>query len=314
MDKIIIIFLIIIGLSSCGGENSAGNLQKTCDSLSEQLNICKEENEMIENLSTRYKEHLRRYGQIQDSITEKEKKIDSLRTVISQRGTASETENKMLNQLLNQIENFVKDNQDLAQELEKTNYKNSSFKQIVNILLNSSASKQKELNYITMQMEELQNQVNGLNINNEYLTNRINTLEQENSNMKKNSQKLSFSNIKINLPKNLTGAERKAKNIDSIMFSFNINKNDYAPRKNINIYIRMADENGNIVYNSENNVFKFNGKNIAYTTKTQTNYNGEKKHVELSWTKQNNPLHSGTYSVSFFVDNYEVTTESLYIK
>lgn len=313
MKKIIIYFIIILNFIGCNIE-SKDNLQLLCDSLKEQLAACKENNEMVENLSNRYKSHLTRFGQIQDSITKREKAIDSLKDVIAQRGSASQIENKILNQMLEQIDEFIQQNQEIAEEMGNIGYKNSHFKQVINILLNSSASKQKELNYLKKQMSELQEEVNGLHLNNEILKERVDYLEKENKGIKKHNSRLTLSNIKIEIPKNLAGIERKAKNIDSIIFSFNINANDYAKHKNIEIFARMTDKQGNVIYNSPDNIFDFNGKELAYTATTNADYNGKKTPIRFKWIKRGNQLQQGNYIVTFFIDNYEVATESFSIK
>ncbi|MCQ2974435.1 MAG: hypothetical protein MJ211_06440 [Bacteroidales bacterium] len=252
---------------------------------------------MIEN----YDNSISKFGNIQDSIKARELAIDSLRSVIKYKGYTTKDQSAQLNKLINQIRSFISQNQEIATKFQNSGYKSASAQQLVNMMLNTIEAKQKELVQLQEQVNQLSQKVSNLQEQNAELTNTISQKNEELTQIQNDASKLTLSNVKVTLPD-----VKKAKKINSIQFDYSINENKYAKEKSVTIYIRVYDENGNVLNNSESGLFNYQGNSIAYTTKSKVSYNGQKVSETVIWNTDGVILTPGKYLVSFFVNGAEI--------
>jgi len=99
----------------------------------------------------------------------------------------------------------------------------------------------------------------------------------------------------------------KAKRVKKIRTCFLLSENNIAEKGVKTIYLRIASPTGKILFNKKekNNMFIFEGEEIAYTLKQEINY--ENKSMDLCFYWDNiGELQKGMYYIDIFVDDYQI--------
>jgi len=65
--------------------------------------------------------------------------------------------------------------------------------------------------------------------------------------------------------------------------------------------------------NKESGMFKYQGKDIAYSSKRKVNYKGETMNVCIYWTAEDRQA-TGKYTINIFVDGYDIGETSFVLK
>lgn len=95
--------------------------------------------------------------------------------------------------------------------------------------------------------------------------------------------------------------------LDKIKVCFTIDENIIAPRGEKWVYIRIAKPDKYVLHESENDLFYFEGKEIAYSAKRMVNYQGDLTDMCIYWKKNEN-LIPGLYYVDVFADGVLIGT------
>lgn len=95
--------------------------------------------------------------------------------------------------------------------------------------------------------------------------------------------------------------------LDKVKVCFTIDENVIAPRGEKWVYIRIAKPDKYILHESDNDLFTFEGKEIAYSAKRIVNYQGELTNMCIYWKKNEN-LIPGLYYVDVFADGSLIGT------
>jgi len=95
--------------------------------------------------------------------------------------------------------------------------------------------------------------------------------------------------------------------LDKIKVCFTIDENVIAPRGEKWVYIRIAKPDKYVLHESENDLFTFEGKEIAYSAKRIVNYQGDVTDMCIYW-KKNETLIPGLYYVDVFADGALIGT------
>ena len=297
MNKFFCLLIVVSAIytatfCSCGSEAADNQI----DSLNAILDEYVKRDSMQSNLLISYDKHLSQFGNIQDSIEHFQKSIDSLKVVIRKNGKATGAQNKELQAYINQIRSYISQNEELAQELQESGYKNASMTKLVKLMFASIEDKQTQLKQTQNEISELKTKVHGLET-------KVSDLTQENTELTTtvsdltNKVSIITGSIKVIQPK-----ERKAKKIQSLNIVCRLKANPDAPKGAINIYFRITDEGGNLLQNPEGD-FEYGGKQIAYTVKTTVDYQGSEISKNVTWNKTTQNLSAGKYTVDFFIEN-----------
>ncbi|MBQ5404576.1 MAG: hypothetical protein IIU11_09465 [Bacteroidales bacterium] len=297
MNKFFCLLIVVSAIytatfCSCGSETTDNQI----DSLNAILDEYVKRDSMQSSLLISYDKHLSQFGNIQDSIEHFQKSIDSLKVVIRKNGKATGAQNKELQAYINQIRSYISQNEELAQELQESGYKNASMTKLVKLMFASIEDKQTQLKQTQNEILELKTKVHGLET-------KVNDLTQENTELTTtvsdltNKVSIITGSIKVIQPK-----ERKAKKIQSLNIVCRLKANPDAPKGAINIYFRITDEGGNLLQNPEGD-FEYGGKQIAYTVKTTVDYQGSEISKNVTWNKTTQNLSAGKYTVDFFIEN-----------
>jgi hypothetical protein len=105
---------------------------------------------------------------------------------------------------------------------------------------------------------------------------------------------------------------KSLKRITNIEICFQVLRNITAERGYKTIYIRIADENGEVLTTS-GNTFAFEGKDLLYSAKKEIEYNGENTPVCMYY-KVIEPLQTGSYSIAIFADGNLIGTTGIVLK
>ena len=108
--------------------------------------------------------------------------------------------------------------------------------------------------------------------------------------------------------------EKRAKRVEKIKACFTIGANDLAKPGERDIYIRVANKNGDVYPKGgdSTNVFVFEGKELAYSGKRTLNYQNQPAEVCVYFQKDN--LEPGTYTVDIFADGVKIADSAIILE
>lgn len=89
--------------------------------------------------------------------------------------------------------------------------------------------------------------------------------------------------------------------IANLQFSYTIAKNITAPTGNKTLYLRITRPDNEVLTKNSSNVFQFENKKIAYSSKKDIEYTGDAQNGSIYW-KVEEILPKGTYRADFFTD------------
>jgi predicted nucleic acid-binding Zn-ribbon protein len=113
---------------------------------------------------------------------------------------------------------------------------------------------------------------------------------------------------------NIRGKEtNKVSNLDKIKVCFTIDENIIASKGNKIVYLRIAKPDKYVLKESEYDLFEFEGKEIAYTSKREINYKGDQADICIYWKKAEELL-PGLYYVDVFTDGKRIGTMAFSLK
>lgn len=109
---------------------------------------------------------------------------------------------------------------------------------------------------------------------------------------------------------------KKAKKVDKFQVCFTLGENAIAKPGNKDVYIRIARPDDLVLISSEDNLFTFEGKEIAYTSKREVEYDNKEKEMCIYFQNSLNQegLIPGNYAVDIFVDGKQIGTADFHLK
>ena len=218
-----------------------------------------------------------------------------------------EIRNDSLQDLLSREQQRV---QDLLEELRQTKASNAR----------KIAELKKELATVRAVMKDYVRQIDSLNATNARLTEENQQVRRENQQVKAQNTQLSTANAQ--LTETVTRASmlemssctlttlnkndhktRMASNIRKLQFDFVIAKNITCRPGLKELYARVMDPEGNLLGESEENLFPFENEQIAYTLRQEIEYSGEAyEGTCFCLLAENENVQKGFYTVDFFCD------------
>lgn len=107
---------------------------------------------------------------------------------------------------------------------------------------------------------------------------------------------------------------KKASRVAKIQVSFTIAKNISAPVGEKTIYMRVSDPTGQLLTDSETNKFRFEGKDIGYSSQKTIEYGGEEIQESLFYSTLEGGLQAGKYDIDLFADGNNIGSIALVLK
>lgn len=175
-------------------------------------------------------------------------------------------------------------------------------------------------------------QIDSLNQKNQRLMEENSTVKQEVTEVKTQNQALEEEKKKLEQTVTLaatleavslkaTGTNKKGKEqtraskIELIKVDFTLAKNLTAKRGAKNIYLRVQRPDQLLLTKSDQDLFKFEGLNIPYSSMREVEYEGMDLPVSIYWDNTGeSPFIPGQYTIDIFADGSNVGTTSLEVK
>jgi hypothetical protein len=127
---------------------------------------------------------------------------------------------------------------------------------------------------------------------------------------------LKAENIKVSVlnskGKELEKDEFKAKTIDKLKVSFNLGENKVARRNQKDIYLRVVEPNGAVLFTGDK-FFTAEGKEIPYTDKKSINFDNTKQPVIFLYMK-GSPYKTGKYTIELFAETSKIGETNFVVK
>ena len=101
--------------------------------------------------------------------------------------------------------------------------------------------------------------------------------------------------------------------LDKIKVCFTLDENNIADTGDKWVFIRIAKPDKYVITESDYNLFDFEGKQIAYTSKRLVKYTGKRVDMCIYW-KKNEELKSGLYYVDIFTGSKKIGTLAFNLK
>lgn len=99
--------------------------------------------------------------------------------------------------------------------------------------------------------------------------------------------------------------QKKIKKMEILSINFTLSKNITTEPGIKTIYIRIMKPDGSVLVKSMNNVFPYENKEIAYSSKREVEYDGEEQNVDIYWNIEEF-LPGGIYKVDIFADGNRI--------
>jgi len=161
---------------------------------------------------------------------------------------------------------------------------------------------------------ELKTEKNQLNVQ---LREAKATQTELNEKVQKASQ-LEAENIKV-IAVNNRGKERegefRSRQVDHLKIDFNIAKNDVAPIEGKEIFIRIVDENDNVIFDvaKGSGTFMLNGEETFYTAKQEILFDNSQQQLSFIYNK-GSEYESGVYDLEIYTDGYLMGNKPFRVK
>ncbi len=124
---------------------------------------------------------------------------------------------------------------------------------------------------------------------------------------------LSAGNI-VALALNNRGSETvRARKMQKIKTTFYLSENAVTKKGSKNIYIRIAGPDGKIIMSRESGMFTYQGREIAFSSQRNVNYQGKKQEVIIFWTAEEEQA-IGNYIIDIFADGSNIGESILKLK
>lgn len=219
--------------------------------------------------------------------------------------------------LLNQLTQERNKVEELMKELKNT--KASSAKRIAE-LTREIASLRKILRSYVVQIDSLHTlnerlQAENQDVRQQYqrATNEAQQLANERTVLNERVQlaaKLDATNIVIQAIDKRGKRARSIERTEHILISFKVAKNVTASVGQKVFYTRIMRPDDEVMVKKGSGTFTFEGKQIAYSTRKEIEYNGEETSVQMYWPVEES-LQSGVYRVMIFADGNLIGSGSL---
>ena len=129
----------------------------------------------------------------------------------------------------------------------------------------------------------------------------------------KKASVLSTTGIVVTALNNRGSETIRARKAEKIKTCFSINENLVSKKGNKNIYIRIAGPDNRIVMSRESGMFIYQGREIAFSSKRNVNYQGKKVEVCIFWTAEEEQS-VGNYTINIFADGCNIGEKIINLK
>ena len=248
--------------------------------------------------------------QLEESNTEKQNISNEMKELLMQYEelkTNNDTinaklakEQKKIKQLLDELK-YVKSSN--AAEIKKYKKELSTLRKIMRSYIVQIDSLYTRNQQLIKENAQVKNEYRIVISENQELNSARDSLE---STVKKASELKALNLVATGINKRGKKTNRIAK-LDKIKVCFTIDENVIAPRGEKWVYIRIAKPDKYVLHETENDLFTFEGKQIAYSAKRMVNYQGEVTDMCIYWKKNEN-LIPGLYYVDVFADGALIGT------
>jgi len=233
-----------------------------------------------------------------------------------------------------QYDNLKTNNKELNRKLEEQKEKIAETLEQLKHVKNSDRYKIKQLQEETETLKKIMKdfvkQIDALNTENKKLHKENTEIKQNYNNVVAQTETLTYlkdslsaqilkakalkaeniSILPLNKRDNSTSRARKFK---KVKICFTIDDNVLASKGSRFAYIRVAAPDGIILMNKESGMFKFHGREIAYSAKREVTYNGKKTDVCTFYTTDTE-LVPGIYDVDIFMDGGQIGESKFTLK
>ncbi|MCK4664701.1 MAG: hypothetical protein KAT68_17660 [Bacteroidales bacterium] len=257
--------------------------------------------------------------------------------VVAELNDISSEKNKVrneLNELLIEYDDIKTNNDSLNSQLQTEQEKiKKMLKQLKTVKANNHLQiKQykEELSTLRKVMQHFVHQIDSLNTLNQELfaentkvKSEYNKVHNEKMSLEEKNENLSMKVEKASVIKTFnidaSGLNKKGKavkkisKVDKFKVCFTLGENIIAKTGNKIIYVRIARPDELVLLESEDNLFIFEGKEIAYTSKRKIEYHGNDVNICIYYDNKEE-LIPGSYVIDIFTDGKQIGTKTIELK
>jgi len=226
--------------------------------------------------------------------------------------------------LLSNFNDLKTTNEDINSQLESQKVEIAEYLQKIKGLEKNS----KELAIYKKKLIELTQLKDNFSAQIDSLTAANKVLQDENSNIKteiekKNgentalsdkvtrAQKVKGANISVETLNEKGKPQKKAKKVASIKICVTLVDNEIAPAGTKDVYFRVVDPAGNVLYQSQDDLFESNGQKLAFSTKVSIDYQNKAVQACSSYKVKATDLKIGNYDVEAYTDGEKIGQTSV---
>lgn len=112
------------------------------------------------------------------------------------------------------------------------------------------------------------------------------------------------------------GAKIKAKRIDKLKVSFNLQENAIAKQNEKDIYLRILDPNGAVLSDmaTGSGTFVIEGKEMIYSSKQNIHFSNTKQVIDIVYGRGGIPMKDGKYAIEVYCEGYRIGQGDFIVK
>ncbi|MCX6258257.1 MAG: hypothetical protein NTW49_10250 [Bacteroidia bacterium] len=260
-----------------------------------------------------------------------EKKTTEVKTEIIKTDVAQKDSLKVeLNNLLVQYDNMKTNNDSMNKQLQ---VQKTRIRKLISDINNNKAeikAYKKELGTLRDIMKSYVVQIDSLNTRNKILheenvkvkgdfeksVNENKQLAEKNTDLNSKVEMASVleaKNIVSQAYKSRGRTTSRSGSVEKIGVCFTLEKNVIAKAGKRNLFLRIARPDELVLANSSNDLFSFEGKDIAYSAMREVDYDGKSQQVCIYYDNKQE-LVKGTYYVDIFTDGVKIGTSTFVLK
>ena len=125
------------------------------------------------------------------------------------------------------------------------------------------------------------------------------------------AQKVKGANLTVEALNEKAKMQKKAKKVTSFKICVTLFANEIAPAGNKDVFFRIIDPQGNVLYNSEENLFESNGQKIAFSVKNTIDYQNKTVQACSTYSVKEGDIKVGSYDVEAYADGEQISRTNI---
>jgi cell division protein ZapB len=274
-------------------------------------NLSQQKSDYEKLLATQKSDYEQKFSKLESELKEQIKKAERL----------GEEQSSMVDSLKKVLQSVENDRNNLKRTLQLTLDQNKQYKEKIEAYEMLLRAKDKEIEKLKQTADILYKENNDLKNEKNNITIELTDEKKKRESLQgkvEEASVLKAENIQVNMidrrGKESSGGQYRASRIDKLSISFNFADNKLAKIGNKDIYMRIVEPTGTVLFNQgSSGDFEINGKKMSYTSRQQILFDNSRQKVTFLYGRSGE-YQSGRHIVEFYSEGARIGYGSFEIR